>query len=184
VRRAVSASSTSLLHVAHAGCSTCRSARPPRRPRVLVAQLHAARRVPARGCYGLRCSFGQGPCYLASATPTGACEKWTKCTTCTVGVVCSDGSTAGDYPETQCTCGASGTWTCDPGLANASGCTSLPPRDAASPPSEPCGVGFVCPEAGTDIDCQPVVPAPNAVPCTLACGDLVQATCPGVGFSY
>jgi len=152
---------------------------------VLACSSHSFTQLdacPHAGATAYGGAFGQGPCYLASATPAGACEKWTKCTTCTVGVVCSDGSTAGDYPETQCTCGASGTWSCDPGPANASGCTSLPPRDAASPPSEPCGLGFVCPEAGTDIDCQPVVPAANAVLCTLACGALVQATCPGVGF--
>ena len=128
-------------------------------------------------------AVGQGPCYLAP--PAGACEKWTKCTTCVVGAVCSNGSTAGDYPNTQCTCDGSGSWSCDRGFANASGCGPvLPPPEASAPLGPSCGVGFVCPEAGTDIDCQPVVPQSNAVLCTLACSDLVASTCPGVGFSY
>jgi hypothetical protein len=124
------------------------------------------------------------PCYAA---PSGVCEKWTKCTMCIVGAVCSNGASAGSHPDAQCTCGGSGTWSCDPGPGDASGCVSIADgglAEALAPPGPPCGQGFVCPEAGTDIDCQPVVPAANAVLCTLACQDLVQSTCPGVGFSY
>jgi hypothetical protein len=128
------------------------------------------------------------PCYLASAAPAGACEKWTKCTTCIVGAVCSDGTSAGDYPNFQCSCGGSATWSCNPGDADASGCgnilTDAGRPDALAPPGPPCGQGFACPEAGTDIDCQPVVPPPNTVLCTPACTELVQSACPGVGFSY
>jgi hypothetical protein len=114
------------------------------------------------------------PCYLASAAPAGSCEKWTKCTTCIVGAVCSDGASAGDYPNYQCSCGGSGTWSCNPGDPDASGCGNIL-TDAGRPDALAPEASGGNPDTGADDGGGPDTASDGAAPsCPATYADVPQ----------